>query len=107
MIDEKLVEGYVSATSITDIYYIASKQTDKIKARDFIIDLIKIVNVVGIDKEIIVDAIESDLKDFEDAIQAFAAEYNEIEIIVTRNVGDFKGSTIEAIEPKELVKRVQ
>lgn len=46
------------------------------------------------------------MKDFEDAIQSFAAEYNEIEFIVTRNVNDFVGSNIEAMEPKELLKRL-
>jgi predicted nucleic acid-binding protein len=105
-IDDKLVEGSVTATSITDLYYIASKQTDKTQAKNFLIDLIQVVNIIGIDKEIVVEAIESDMKDFEDAIQSFAAEYNELEFIVTRNVNDFIGSNIEAIEPKELLNRL-
>lgn len=29
-IDDELIEGSITATSITDIYYIASKQTNKI-----------------------------------------------------------------------------
>ena len=59
-----------------------------------------------IDKEIIVDALNSDLKDFEDAIQVVAAEYNDIEIIVTRNISDFIDCGIEVLEPKELINRL-
>jgi predicted nucleic acid-binding protein len=105
-IDNKLIEGSITATSITDIYYIASKQTDKIQAKKFLIDLIQVVSIIGVDREIVVEAIESEMKDFEDAIQSFAAEYNELDFIVTRNVNDFVGSNVKAIEPNELLKKL-
>jgi predicted nucleic acid-binding protein len=105
-IDNKLIEGSITATSITDIYYIASKQTDKIQAKNFLIDLIQVVSIIGVDREIVVEAIESDIKDFEDAIQSFAAEYNELDFIVTRNINDFVGSNVKAIEPNELLKKL-
>ncbi len=105
-IDEKIINGFISATSVTDIYYIASKETDKKRAREFLFDLIQIVDIIGVDKEVIIDALESDIKDFEDAVQAISAGYNEIEIIVTRNVKDFINCGLEVLEPKELIDKL-
>ena len=40
-------------------------------------------------------AVRSDFRDFEDAVQHFAAlEEGSIEAIITRNIGDFKHSLI-------------
>ena len=103
-IDDKLGEGFITATSVTDIYYIASKQKDKITAKKFLIDLLQVVGVVGVDRDIVIDAIESNIKDLEDAIQSIAAEYNEIDTVITRNTIDFIGSNINAIEPAEFLK---
>lgn len=63
--------------------------------------------MLGVDKNIIVKAIKSNLKDFEDAVQVSAAEYNEIEIIVTRNKSDFLDSGLEILTPKELIENLK
>ena len=60
--------------------------------------------MLGIDKHTIVKALKSKLKDFEDAVQVSAAEYHDIEIIVTRNKSDFLNAGLEVLSPKELVK---
>ena len=60
----------------------------------------------NIDKEIIIDALDSSIKDFEDAVQVFAAEYNEIEAIITRNKRDFQGCDLEVLSPKELIHKI-
>lgn len=103
-IDDQILEGFITASSITDIYYIASKQKDKFQARDFLIGLIQILEVIGIDKGIVVEALESDMPDFEDAIQVFSAKLNSIDLIITRNKSDFATSGIKVIEPRELIQ---
>ncbi len=55
----------------------------------------------------IIDALESDMKDFEDAVQVFSAEYNEIQVIVTRNVKDYTDCTLEILEPKSLMEKLE
>ena len=47
---------------------------------------------------------EADLKDFEDAVQASAAKYYEIEIIITRNKSDFKNTTLTIFTPEEFLQ---
>ena len=97
LIDEKLIAGYITATSLTDIYYIARKEKSKNDAKKFIIDLIKILIVLGVNKEIVEDALASDVDDFEDAVQVYSAAYNEIETVVTRNKKDFQESDLARI----------
>ena len=83
-IDDQILEGFITASSITDIYYIASKQNDKLQARKFLINLIQILEVVGVDKDIVIQALESEITDFEDAIQVFSAKSNSIDLVITR-----------------------
>ena len=99
--------GFVTASTITDIYYIAKKEKGHATSIDFIADLIQVVDVVGIDREIIVDAIASSITDFEDAIQSLASSYNNIDFIITRNVKDFVNSEITAITPTDFLQVLQ
>ena len=103
LIDKKRIIGYITASTVTDIYYISRKEKGNEIAIEFISNLIEIVDVIGVDKSIIVKALKSNLKDFEDAVQVSAAECYEIEIIVTRNKSDFLNSGLEILTPKELI----
>lgn len=42
--------------------------------------------------------------DFEDAVQSFCAGKAKAKVIVTRNVKDYKFSTIKAMTPKEFLQ---
>ncbi len=107
LIDKKQIIGYITASTVTDIYYISRKEKGKEIAIEFISNLIEVLDVLGVDKNTIVKAIKSNLKDFEDAVQVSAAEYNEIEIIITRNKSDFLDSGLEILTPKELIESLK
>jgi len=103
LIDKKCIIVYITASTVTDIYYISRKEKGNEIAIEFISNLIEIIDVIGVDKSTIVKALKSNLKDFEDAVQVSAAENYEIEIIVTRNKSDFLNSGLEILTPKELI----
>jgi predicted nucleic acid-binding protein len=96
-IDNKSIFGFITATTITDIYYIAKKEKGHIEAINFITNLIQIVDIVGIDREIIINSLTPQFLDFEDAIQSIASSFNNIYFIITRNIKDFINSEIKAI----------
>ncbi len=102
-IDNKLVFGFVTATTVTDIYYISKKGKGHNEAIEFIANLLQIVDVLGVDKEVILSSIESEFLDFEDAIQSIVSSFNNIDIIITRNTKDFLNSEIKAISPSEFL----
>ena len=88
----------MSASAITDIYYIAHKQ---IKDRKLVLDLIKrllmVVSIAAVGEQEIRNALETEWKDFEDAVQYSVALLNEMEGLVTRNPGDYERADISII----------
>ena len=102
-IDNESIYGFVTATTITDIYYVAKREKGHQTTIDFISNLIEIVDVIGIDREIVIASLVSDFADFEDAIQSVSSRLNGIDYIITRNHKDFIKSEISAVSPKELL----
>ena len=102
-IDNESIYGFVTATTITDIYYVAKREKGHQITIDFIRNLIEIVDVIGIDREIVIASLLSEFIDFEDAIQSVSSGINRIDYIITRNQKDFMKSEITALSPKELL----
>ena len=105
-IDEREIRGFVTSSSITDIYYILKKVCDRKKTIEFIRELIDILEVLSVTKETIINALNAEFKDFEDAVQYCVADMNRIDVIVTRNKSDFELSSIEVCTPEELINRL-
>ena len=105
-IDNKIIFGFVTATTITDIYYIAKREKGHQIALDFISNLIEIIDIIGIDRNIIIKSLVSQISDFEDAIQSISSLLNNIDYIITRNQKDFSKSDIKALTPVEFVNLI-
>ena len=74
------VREYVSASAITDIYYIANKQLkDRAAVRDLLERLLKIVSVAAVSEQEIRNALNLTWADFEDSVQYSVALLNEME----------------------------
>jgi predicted nucleic acid-binding protein len=102
-IDHIKIEGFVSATTVTDIYYVARKVKGPEVALNFVSDLIQVVGVLGVDRGVIEAALVAGFKDFEDAIQAVTATVNEMDYVITRNKTDFSVSDVPALTPDEFL----
>ncbi len=107
MVLKKKIEVFVTSSSITDIYYVLRKAKGHNEAIEFLRSFFKIVNIVGVDSETILDALYSGMKDFEDAVQTEAAIQNNINIIITRNKKDFKSSGLEIFSPDEYINEMK
>lgn len=98
--DEKKVRLYCSAISFNNIYYIVKKVSNHTTAKKTLNLLRNQVYIIDLDKNILFQAIDSDFKDYEDAIQYFSSLTNStIECIVTRNPKDFKLAQSQVITP--------
>ena len=107
MVLKKKIEVFVTSSSITDIYYVLRKAKGHNEAIEFLRSFFKIVNIVGVDSETILDALYSGMKDFEDAVQTEAEIQNNINIIITRNKKDFKSSGLEIFSPDEYINEMK
>lgn len=102
------VQEYVSASAVTDIYYIAYKQ---IKDRKLVLELIKrllmVVAVAAVSEQEIRNALETGWKDFEDAVQYSVALLNEMEGLITRNPKDYEQTNINIWSPEQVLKEYE
>ena len=96
---------FITASTVTDVYYLLSKEGDEQKSRSFLTHFLSIVDVCPVNKSIVLQAIASKFKDVEDAVQHFAAEAFSGQTIVTRNKSDFSASTLEVLDPKEFCEK--
>ena len=96
--------GFVSAITVTDVMYILRKHVSPNLVREAVQTLLLIVDVSNILKSDITYAFSSDMKDYEDAVQASCAERMMADFIVTRNLKDFESSTVPAISPSKALQ---
>ncbi len=66
-----------------------------------------VLEIIGIEKNTILGALNSDFPDLEDAVQAISANANSLDLIITRNIKDFKNSLVKVIEPKEFMGQIK
>lgn len=106
LIENKKIFGYINSLSVVNIHYLVSKQKGKDIANQLIKDILQFFDVVNVDKKIIIEAINSTFIDFEDAVQEFSAVNSGIEIILTRNIKDFKNTNIIVLAPEQFLKNI-
>lgn len=100
------IQCFVSASSITDIYYISKKYLkDKDKTKCVILDLLSIVDIIDVTKHDVLNALLSEFNDFEDALQYYCACKEKLDFIITRNLKDFKSSKIVALKPQDFLNK--
>lgn len=98
-------EGYVTATTLTNIFYIARRQTRSIdRARQAVSMTLILMEVCSVDRLILEQAFASNLTDFEDAVQLACAIAESLDAIITRNSQDFAGATMSILSATELLE---
>src|SRR5690554_4690385 len=104
--DQKKLTIIVSPLSFTTIDYVLNKyensQSVLNKLRKFKI----ICEICEVNEETIDKALNSNFKDFEDAVQYFTALQSNCSIIITRNGKDFKNSTIPIMTAEEYLSSI-
>ena len=102
------VTGFISSRSYCDIFYILRKDMTAEYRKEYIKTIRGYLKTAVITDEIIDKALNnSDITDFEDAIQYACAESVGADYIVTRNIRDFGRTRIRAITPEELLKHIE
>jgi predicted nucleic acid-binding protein len=102
--EKAAIGGYVSASTATDIFYIARKEfQDKDKAYDAIGKLFQAVKVAAVDGETIDEALRLRWSDFEDCVQFVAAQGVDADYIITRNTNNFADSNVTPITPADFL----
>jgi hypothetical protein len=94
---QRLITADLSATTVTDIFFLAQKDLGKIAARAAIQQLLRVFLPAAVTGGHIYRALQLEWDDFEDAVQFTVGESLSADFIVTRNTADFSSSSIEAV----------
>jgi predicted nucleic acid-binding protein len=100
--DRKIIKLNISSLTIANAAYILFRQTNSKKAKEILRKLRLIVNLLPLDDKIIGLALNDDsFSDFEDGLQYFTAIENNQDIIITRNLKDFKAAKLPAMTARQ------
>jgi len=99
--------GVLTASSVTDIYYIMRKIAGREKTLASLKLLFAVFDVAEDGKSDLLRAMELTITDFEDALMAVCAKRVKADCIITRNVRDYTGSPVPAMLPEDFIKKFQ
>ena len=86
------VQGFLCATTITTIHYLAAKAIGRKTAEKHIASLLRIFQIAPVTDVVLSSALNSKARDFEDAVLLESARAVSVDAIVTRNPSDFSKS---------------
>lgn len=91
---------YITASSVTDIFYIIRKETHNTSQTYVIMDnIFRLVVVLSVTEQDIREAFEQKWKDFEDCVQYITGKNNRMDYIVTVNQKDYEDAQLPVMTP--------
>ena len=103
--ESKKIISFVTPVIISNVYYLLRQTATHEKVIEKLKLLSSITSILMMDNNVVFRALNSDFKDFEDAIQYHTALENELDLIITRNKKDFKTSALPVLTAKEYLKK--
>ncbi len=105
--EEHKIDGFVSVSSVTNIFYLVRKYTHSTElAYKAVGKLLEIVKVCSVKNNDILIAFQKKAKDFEDCLVATCAKSIHCDYIATRNKRDFEGFGISVLAPNEILLKI-
>jgi len=100
------INAFVSAVSMTNIFYILRKFKQSIgDVYSLMDDLSALFAIAPVTENTIKNAMALRWKDFEDAVQFMSAKGANVEYIITRNKSDFETFEITCLSPPEYITK--
>lgn len=103
--DKKQIKLSTSSLTFANTNYVLIKLKTPNESKSILRKFKLLVDVLPLDDKVISLALnDTDFEDFEDGLQYFSAIENDQDIIITRNLKDFKKSTIPVMTAKQFLK---
>lgn len=94
-------ETFIAWHSVSNLFYIACKNSGRETALEFIEDLVSWVEIAPATKREILAALANPSRDFEDTLQMKCAEAAHCNALITRNPKDFANTNIPVFTPAD------
>ncbi|MCL2092880.1 MAG: PIN domain-containing protein [Treponema sp.] len=105
-VERKQISGFISASSITDIYFIARKRHGKEATKEALKKILSVFKPATVTDSHIYQALDLDWSDFEDSVQYVVGESLSVNYIITRNTKDFASSSIPVVTPEQFLEAI-
>jgi len=101
--ENKQVNLYLSSLSTVNVHYVLRKYKNEDETRKIIRTLKLLFWELPLDRRITDLALNSEFADFEDAIQYYTALDAKLDVIITRNINDYKKSKLPVMTAGEII----
>jgi predicted nucleic acid-binding protein len=88
----------------SNAYYVLRKLGTHKKVIEKLTQLLRIIEIIGLSKDMVMQALGSDFSDFEDALQHYAALAGDVKVIITRNTKDYRNSQLAVLTPDQYLQ---
>jgi len=106
--DRKQVELSVSSLTIANTSYVLLRRLDFNKVKSVLKNIRLILKILPLDDKVIGLALnDENFSDFEDGLQYFTAIEGEQELIISRNLKDFKSSKLPTMTAKQFIETMK
>lgn len=103
--ETKSIEGFITPVICSNLYYLLRQTAKHERVIERLDQLLTIVDVLEMNRDIVLQALGSGFTDFEDALQHFAGvQSQKIDVILTHNLKDFAKSEIGVMTPEGYLK---
>jgi predicted nucleic acid-binding protein len=99
---KRVIRGHLCSHEITTLSYFLEKFSyPRKKSTQIIFGLLDVFSIIPVTETILRDALQSPIKDFEDAVIEVSAIKEKVDCIITRNLKDFKSGRIDCYTGSE------
>jgi predicted nucleic acid-binding protein len=103
--ETRRINGYITPVICSNAYYILRQTASHQKVIAKLSVLISVLDMLSMDKTVVLQALHSGFKDLEDALQYMAAlQSGSIDLILTRNLRDYSRSDIAVLTPDQFLR---
>ncbi len=107
MASEGKITAYLTANSVTDIFYVVRRSLPEAKTREIIRSLLYSLDVIGVSGEECWEALTFQTEDFKDALVAVCAKKTNADFIISRDKAFLaSGSSVPAIAPPDFLASI-
>jgi hypothetical protein len=99
--------GWIAWHSLSNVHYLGRRLRGDEAIRDFLREILGFLEVPATDQAMARRALDLPMGDFEDALQSMCALTARADLLVTRNLADYRRSPVSAVTPKEFLRRVR
>jgi len=94
----------ITASAVTDIYYIMRKQIGDQATREFLKNAFQLFQVLDVTEADCRNALMLPMQDYEDALQAVCARRAKCSYIITRDAQHYEGSPVPVTTPAQFLE---